>query len=242
MESVLNAPARAHTGLRAEELQVVSRVPLFSGLAPEVLRAVVAEARVVRLPRGHTLFRQGDSAKVLHVLMEGQAGLVGSVDDDETVVEIMDAGEAFIIAAVLTGKPYLMGAVALSPCRVLELPRGPLLAAIMSSPELALAMLSSLARHYRMMVREIKSLKLKSAGQRLAGYLLALTAKRRGSVILKLPHNKGLIAQRVGVRPETLSRVFATLRGQGVVLDGNTVAVVDLARLERFCQKGEEVA
>lgn len=227
--------------LRADEIAVVARVPLFSGLPAESLPAILGEARVVRYVRGKYLFHQGDEPHALRVLLEGQVGLTGSSDGGETVVEIMDAGEAFIIAAVLTGKPFLMGALALTPCRVLELPREPLLKAIMGSPDLALSMLTSMARHFRMLVREVKVLKLHTASQRLAGYLLSLTTKRRGSAILRLPHNKGLIAQRVGVRAETLSRVFTTLRDQGVVVDGNTVAIVDLARLGRFCQDGEDV-
>lgn len=240
MGAVLTDLPKLDCPLRPEEIAVVARVPLFSGLPPESLPAILAEARVVRHPRGRALFHQGDEARALHVLLEGQVGLTGSVKGGETVVEILDAGEAFIIAAVLTGKPFLMGATALTQCRVLELPREPLLDAIMGSPCLALSMLTSLARHFRMLVREVKALKLQTASQRLAAYLLGLTPKRRGSAILKLPHNKGVIARRVGVRAETLSRVFATLRDQGVVVDGNTVAIVDVARLSRFCHEGED--
>lgn len=241
MGAVITDLPKLDCPLRADEIAMVARVPLFSALPPESLPAMLCEARVVRHVRGHKLFRQGDEARVLRVLLEGQVGLTGSVEGGETVVEILDSGEAFIIAAVLTGKPFLMGATALTPCRVLELPRQPLLDAIMGSPDLALAMLTSLARHFRQLVREVKALKLQTASQRLAAYLLSLTTKRRGSVILRFPHNKGVIAQRVGVRAETLSRVFASLRDQGVVVDGHTVAIVDVARLGRFCQEGDDV-
>lgn len=231
-----------------DELEVVARAPLFSGLPVEVLERLAACARVTRCPRGTQLFAQGDEALVLHVLLEGQVGLLGSVGGDEggkaaeqTMVEILDAGEAFVAAAVLTAKPYLMGAVTLSPCRLLEIPRDNLLADLRASPDLALAMLGSMARHFRMLVREVKDLKLKSASQRLALYLMGLTTRRRGSVILRLPHNKSLIAARVGVRPETLSRAFAQLRGHGVVVDGHTVAIADLAALGRHCHEGVEL-
>lgn len=232
---------------RGDELEVVARAPLFSGLPADVLERLSAHARVSRVPRGTPLFQQGDRAEVLHVLLDGQVGLLGSAggpegrEPEQTVVEIMDAGEAFVFAAVLTGKPYLMGATTLSPCRLLELPREPLLAEIRSSPDLALAMMGSLARSFRHLVREVKDLKLKSASQRLALYLMGLTARRRGSVIVRLPHNKSVIAARVGIRPETLSRAFAQLREQGVVVDGHTVAIADLNALGRYCHEGAEV-
>lgn len=224
------------------------RVPLLAGLPDDVLARLAATAKMVRCPRGTHLFTQGEEARVLHFLLEGQVGLLGAVEADaegkpaeRTVVEILDAGEVFIAAAVLTGLPYLMGAVTLAPCRLLELPRDALLAELRASPDLALSMMGAMARHFRMLVREIKDLKLKSAGQRLALYLMGLTTRRRGSVIVRLPHNKTLIAARVGVRPETLSRAFAQLRGHGVVVDGHTVAIADLAALGRFCHEGAEL-
>jgi len=226
-----------------DPVDVLSRVPLFAGLEPDVLSRLARESKVTRAPRGSRLFAQGDEARALHVLLEGQVGLFAKVEDlgDDTLVEILDAGESFIAAAVLTGKPYLMSGSALTPIRVLEVPRQALLDDLRGSPDLALAMLGSLARHYRLLVQEVKELKLTSASQRLARYLLGLTTRRRGAVIVRLPHNKGLIAARVGVRPETLSRAFAQLRGEGVVVDGHNVAIADLQALGLYCHDGREV-
>lgn len=240
--AVMTTMIQMAEGLRGEDVDILARVPMFAGIDAPTLTRMAQVARVVRLPRGTVLFSQGDEAKALYVLLEGQIGLSGKVEDlgDDTVVEILDAGEAFVAAAVLTGKPYLIAATALAPARVLELPRQALLDDLRASPDLALAMLGSLARHFRLLVREIKDLKLKSASQRLALYLLGLTARRRGAVIVRLPHNKGLIAARVGVRPETLSRAFAQLKGRGVVVDGQNVAIADLAVLVDYCHEGWE--
>jgi len=231
------------TVARHDHVDVLSRVPMFAGLDAATLARLASGAKVARAPRGTRLFAQGDEALVLHVLLEGQVGLFAKVEDEgeDTLVEILDAGEAFIAAAVLTGKPYLMGGSALTPIRVLEVPRQALLDDLRASPDLALAMLGSLARHYRQLVQEVKELKLTSASQRLARYLLNLTTRRRGAVIVRLPHNKGLIAARVGVRPETLSRAFAQLRGVGVVVDGHNVAIADLVELGHYCHDGREV-
>jgi CRP/FNR family transcriptional activator FtrB len=188
------------------------------------------------------LFLQGEPARWLHILVDGQIGLVGSASGgEETIVEILKSGEVFIAAAVLTGKPYLMSAKALAPSRLLLLPADRLLGDLRENPDLALNMLASLAKHFRMLVREVKDLKLKSASQRLALYLMSLTTKREGSAILHLPHNKILIAGRVGIRPETLSRVFQALKQEGVVSENQTVAITDLKRLAAFCHEGDDV-
>lgn len=235
------APQPESRHLRREDVQSLAKVPLFCGLTRDGLERVTAEASVARYPQGAVVLHQGATAQYLHVLLEGQIGLLGTLSDgEETIVEILRDGEVFIAAAVLTERPYLMGATALKDSRVLLLPAEPLRRDLRADPDLALAMLTSLSTHFRQLVREVKDLKLKSAAQRLGHYLLGLTAKREGSVIVRLPHSKGVIAARIGVRAETLSRAFASLRDDGATVSGNTVVIADIERLARFCMEGEE--
>lgn len=218
------------------DIAAMAAVPLFAGLSRDHLLRLTAGAVIECRPEGETLFHQGEEPFFLHVLLEGQVGLM-AVDESgaETAVEILTDGAHFIPAAVVTGRPYLMAALTLAPSRLLLVPRQTLQAELDADPEMARAMLSWLADDLGHMIDEVRDLKLKSAGQRLAHYLLTLTAKSQGSAILTLPHRKGMIARRIGVRPETLSRIFATLRGEGVALDGSAVAIADVGRLRRYC-------
>lgn len=235
-------PVAGVRSLRAEDFAIVARLPLFSEIPTHILAHITGESSVVRFARGETVFNQGEDAHYLHVLLDGEVGLMGSIADGEpTMVEILKPGEQFITAAVLTRKPYLMSAVALHPARILLLPGDRLRRDVREQSDLALAMLTSLSKHFRMLVREIKDLKLKSAAQRLALYLLGLTPRRDGSTIVRLPLNKSLIAARVGVRPETLSRAFAQLKERGVVVDGHVVAIGDIPALRAYCHEGEEL-
>ena len=228
--------------IRPDDLTLVKAVPLFSQLPAETLDRVLAGASVQPCPRGTVLFHQGDAAAWLHILLEGQVGLLGlSQEGGETVVEILAAGECFIAAAVLTEKPYLMTAKVLKDARVLLLPGDQLRADLKSNPELATAMLASLSKHFRMLVREVKDLKLKSSAQRLGIYLLGLTPNREGSTIVRLPYNKTVIAARVGIRPESLSRIFAALGEIGVVVRAQDVLISDLTKLVEFCRDEDEI-
>ncbi len=228
--------------ITADDLATFAHLPLFSTLEADCLRQVTAQGKIIRYQRGDILFDQGEEASWLHILIEGQVGLTGSVSgSEETIVAILKSGDVFIAAAVLTGKPYLMGAKALTTSRLLMLPSDRLLSDLREYPDFALAMLTSLSKNFRSLVLEVKDLKLKSASQRLALYLMSLTPKREGSTILHLPHNKILIAGRVGVRPETLSRVFQAIKKEGVVSENQTVAITDLRRLADFCMEGDEI-
>ncbi|CAA7620010.1 cAMP-binding protein [Candidatus Terasakiella magnetica] len=237
-------PATGGTGhsLKADDLASVSRLAMFSELSATALSEVTVEATVTRYARNEIIFHQGDQPAALRVVLDGQVGLMGTITDGgETLVEILKTGEMFIAAAVLTEKPFLMSAVALQPSRILSLPGERFRRDVRERSDLAFAMLTSMAKHYRMLVREVKDLKLKSAAQRLALYLLGLTVKREGSTIVRLPHSKGMIAARVGVRPETLSRAFSHLKERGVVVDGQAVAIADIPSLRSYCHEGEEI-
>lgn len=228
--------------LRPEDLAALARLPLFCDLSPGLLAEITVDASVTRVARGDVIFRQGDPPSALRVVLDGEVGLTGTVTDGgETMVEILKAGESFIAAAVLTEKPFLMSAVALQPSRILSLPGERFRRDVREKPDLAYVMLTSLSRHFRSLVREVKDLKLKSAAQRLALYLLGLTARREGSTIVRLPHSKSVIAARVGVRPETLSRAFTHLKAYGVVVDGNAVSIADIPSLRAYCHEGEEI-
>jgi CRP/FNR family transcriptional activator FtrB len=243
----MNAQQRDNTTsdghkLRPEDLAAVARLPLFCDLSPAVLAEITVEASVTKYARNDIIFRQGDAPDALRVVLDGQVGLTGTIaDGGETMVEILKAGEMFIPAAVLTEKPFLMSAVTLTPSRILSLPGERFRRDVRERPDLAYVMVTSLSRHFRSLVREVKDLKLKSAAQRLALYLIGLTAKREGSTIVRLPHSKSVIAARVGVRPETLSRAFGHLKGHGVVVDGNAVSIADIPALRAYCHEGEEI-
>lgn len=218
-----------------EDRIMIRGVPLFSELPDAILDRVIAPGLAFRYPRGVVLFEQGEAPSYLHIVLDGEIGLTGERGGEATVVEMLRPGEIFIAAAVLTDKPYLMGAKVLRPARLLLLPGAELRRQLCEMPELTYAMLTSMARYFRLLVREVKDLKLKSSVQRLAAYLLTLAGQGHGRALVRLPHSKSVIAQRIGIRPETLSRHFAVLQDLGVTVHASEVAIKDVARLAAFC-------
>jgi CRP/FNR family transcriptional activator FtrB len=85
-----------------------------------------------------------------------------------------------------------------------------------------------------MIVRQVKDLKLRSSTQRLGCYLLALAREQNVEGEFRLPYDKRLLAGRLGMTPENLSRAFASLREYGVETHGSRVALHNPAALEAF--------
>jgi CRP/FNR family transcriptional regulator, dissimilatory nitrate respiration regulator len=121
-----------------------------------------------------------------------------------------------------------------SQARLLTVPAGNFLEQIRQSPELALNLLGSMSRHLRRLVRQVEQLTNRSSLERLADFLLRLCPPGEPRAEIELPLDKVLVAARLGMQPETLSRSLARLRDAGVETRGSQIVVNDVARLSRL--------
>jgi CRP/FNR family transcriptional activator FtrB len=103
-------------------------------------------------------------------------------------------------------------------------------------PAFSRAMVTELAGCYREVVKTSKNLKLRSAVERLANYLLHLEAIQNGDGEVALPFEKRLLASFLGMTPENLSRAFNTLGPYGVVVDGARIRFEKRADLQRLAK------
>ncbi len=223
--------------MRSQEIALIRHLPLFADVASDQLPDLLATTQIQTIPRDAHLFHQGDHPSFLHILIEGTVELFAvSVDGQETTIDILSPVEAFVLAAVLLDTTYLMGAKVLDSARLLYMPARHLRAEISRQPKLALTMLASMAGQFRTMVRQIKDLKLRTATQRLAACLLRLH-RRQGHADghIVLPVSKRVLAARLNMAPENLSRALATLRDHGVVGHGQTLTLANIEALEAYC-------
>ena len=107
----------------------------------------------------------------------------------------------------------------------------------MHRPEIARAMLSATFLHLRQLVEQIEQLKAQTGAQRVAQFLLQLCDVDTGGCTVTLPYDKPLIAGRLGIKPESLSRAFTRLRDTGVQIDHNHALIADVARLRDFVEQ-----
>lgn len=223
--------------MRPDEIEDIHALPLFAGLSRARLERLIHGGLLQRFPAEAWLFDQGERADFLHVILDGQVQLSARESGgQEAVIEIVEPVDSFILAAALTDQPYLMAAKTLTQARILLMPAETLRLEIAREPALALTMMASLAQQFRRMVRQTKDLKLRTASQRVGCYLYRLAQERGEATSVELPYSKRVLAGRLGMTPENLSRAFAKLRESGVRLDGNRVVVADMAALAAYCQ------
>lgn len=214
------------------DLAIASHIPVFSGLKPEVLDVLLAPARVVNLRPNSMLFRQGEPATSFFIIVEGWIKLYRVTPaGDEAVLNVFGEGQSFAEAVTFTSGRYPAMASAVAAARVIMIPGDHVTDCIRKMPEIAIAMIASTAQHLHGMISRVEQLTAQSGTQRVADFLISLTPCVKGPCTIALPYDKSLIAGRLGLKPESLSRVFAKLRSLGVDVRTSDVVVDDVATL-----------
>lgn len=223
------------TELAAEDRAVMRQAALFSGLSESAFGSLLADAAVVRRRRGEVLFRQGEKASGFYVVLDGWVKLYRiTAAGDEAVVGVFTKGDSFGEAVCFSNGQYPVNGEVVMECRLLLISARNLTDRIRQAPEIGLAMLASTSQHLHLLVRQIEELKARTGAQRLAEFLLSLAPVQQGPCIIALPYEKALIAGRLGMKPESLSRAFQRIRTVGVRIDQDLARVSDIALLSEF--------
>jgi len=181
------------------------------------------------------IFLQGDPVGACFIVIEGWVKLYRLTSSgNEAVVAVFTRGQSFAEAAAFAGGKYPVSGEAATDVTLLSVPADTLIDQIRLNPEIGLAMLASTSKHLQMLVQQIEQLKAHTGPQRVAEFLVTLCDGQTGACTIGLPYDKALIAGRLGMQPESLSRAFQRLRCIGVAIDHSTATIDDVGVLERY--------
>lgn len=227
--------------MRAEDIAEMRSLPLFEGVAPERVAAMLKVSFLQRFPAHVELVREGEPADFLHVIVDGQVEVFSAYRDRETTVSVLGPGNSFILAAILLDKVYLKSARALSSSRILMIPAEVVRRYFAEDAAFARALALELAVAYRGVVKELKNQKLRSSLERLANWLLIRHEETGGIGRFDLPFDKKVLASRLGMAPEVLSRSFAALAPYRVVVQGPSIQLNDIEALRKLARPSDTI-
>jgi CRP/FNR family transcriptional activator FtrB len=213
--------------MRSDEFDQVRGLGLFAGCDAERIETLLRASFLQRFPAQVELLHEGERADFLHVVVEGQVEVFSRYRDRETTVAILGPNQSFILAAVMTDQPYLKSARTLSPSRILMLPSEMVRALFDAEPAFAKAISVELDFAYRSAIKELKNQKLRSNLERLANWVLRTEREQGGQGTLELNFDKRVLASRLGMAPEVLSRSFAALAAYDVSVNGRRITIGD---------------
>ncbi len=219
----------------------LSKGMLFKRLSEAQLRQVAGKAERVRKKEGEFLFEQEDSAKRFYLLISGQIKLFRlSSDGDEKVIEVIKPGATFAEALMFREKPtYPVGAQALVPSEVISIDAHDFVSMLRESVDTCLLLASDLSQRLHGLIREINDLSLHTGTRRVAVYLIQHAPEGEDECVLDLP--KQVLASRLSIKPETLSRIFRRLINADLIsIQGTHVTILDRMHLSDLAQLSSE--
>jgi CRP-like cAMP-binding protein len=219
--------------------QILSRLAMFQELSSEQLLDIAVETRERRLSRGEMLFQKGDPPKGFFVVVMGQLKLAfPSVQGNEKVVEVLGPRQSFGEAVMFMDRPYPLFAEAIADSLVLHIGSGAVFRLLENDASFARRLLAGLSIRLHSLVQDVETYSLRSTAQRVIGYLIQQCPGedvRGGAVKIHLPTTKQVIASRLNLTPETLSRVFHDLTERSLLkVSGKVITIPDMARLREF--------
>lgn len=222
----------------AEVLVALRSCRLLHAASDTAVEALSRRGRLRAFTAGETIATEGEPAKRFGVVVSGRVRVYQlSADGHRTVLETSGLGGAVLAVAALAGGRNPANVEAIDDCALFWLPRDALFQLMGAEPAVARSVVTDLADRVLRLTGVVRSLSL-DVPARLAAFLFqrALAAGQNTDTGLKLElgSTKAALAESIGTTPETLSRAFARLAAEGLLVSkGRVVTVFDVGALAR---------
>jgi CRP-like cAMP-binding protein len=214
---------------------------ILAAATRELREAIEAVAVRTTLRGGEVLFTQGEAGDAFFVIEHGHVEIsVHSQDGRKLALDILRDGDVFGEIA-LFGGDRTATATALTDCRLRQIRRGEVLAALRRRPELALDFIEVLCDRLRVLSRKLEERAFLPVPVRVASRLLYLDAKLGGGAGGTVTVSQADLADFVGATREAIAKTLAVWRRRNwVAVSRGSIRIVDRAALERVRAAHEE--
>ncbi|MCK8515871.1 Crp/Fnr family transcriptional regulator [Methylonatrum kenyense] len=215
----------------------LSTSPLFRSLQPDKRKAIAERCKRLPLRSGTILFHQDDPADRFFLVLSGLIKLFRtSPSGVEKVIHLIGPGETFAEAVMfMEARQYPVTAEATADCELIAIPSAPYREALRTSPQACFRLLADLSARLHLRLHDIDQLTLQQATPRVVHFLLAQADREhREDAIITLTAPKHVLASRLSVTPETLSRILHGLAARGLVrIQGRRIELLEIQRLRQ---------
>ena len=222
----------------SNESALLRRNYLFAGLPPEDLDGIIENASLVTVRAGEMLFNRGEPARHFFMVIEGRIELsLVSPLGEKKIIDVISSGNTFAEAIMFNSQSlFPVCACGMENSLLVRIDNKKYLAALADNAGACLTLLGDVSRRLHWQLQEIENLSITNATHRLVRFLvdrLELTTPDKG--VIELDLSRQVIAARLSIKPETLSRLLRRLVDEGVLqVDGRQLNVMSVDSLKRF--------
>lgn len=210
---------------------LVADLPLFAGMTPEALDAILKEARAVRHAKNSAVFEQGAEADAFFVLLNGHVRAAKTTPSgQQVVVRYVTPGETFGVAVAIGLERYPATATAVDDSVVLAWPSSAWPRLVAQHPALAGNTLQMVGARLQDSHTRVIEMSTEQVERRVAHALLRLVQqagrKVEAGIAIDFPISRQDIAEMTGTTLHTVSRILSAWEDQGLVESGRQRIVI----------------
>lgn len=220
-----------------QSVELLSRLPIFSGLSSSDLKAIADVTSGRRFGPGEVIFREGDPGDTLFVIASGMVKISRlTVDGREKTLSYLGPGEFFGEMALLDQEARSATVEALEETECLALNRLDFLRLMRTHSTIGIQVVQVLSKRLRDTNTQVMDTAFRDVRGRVIRVILDL-AERLGvdtdsgrRIELHLTHRE--LANLAGTSRETVSRIIAWLRARDSIREvGGRLVVPDQSQL-----------
>ncbi|MBB3166085.1 Crp/Fnr family transcriptional regulator [Rhizobium laguerreae] len=215
---------------------VLLRSELFDGLNEATVERLAATARFQTFAPDERIITEGQPAAFVYCVMSGFIRLSKSESAGrEADICICEPGDTFGEYLLSGGGAYAYSAWSADGAEVAFFQLSDLQALADRYPIMHRNVMRITTRHLLCALDCIAGDRLHTAAQRVANYIVSRCPASASQVTFRLPYRKRILAGKLGLAPEALSRAFAALVPAGVAVKGKIVLVDSVDLLRKAC-------
>lgn len=228
-------PVNKSLKLNTRDRNILLKTPFLANLGNETLVRMLEIATVSGFEGRDILFREGQVADYFYCVLSGYVRLYRlNKDGREADIRICGPGDTFAECLLYKGDTYRYNAQAAEPITVARFELQKVREMAERETDVARAVIECLSTHLMSTMDCVANDRLQTAPQRVAQYLLDQCDSTECSALVRLPFQKSLLAGKLGLAPEALSRAFSSLRRAGVTVRGRVIQISDVSALRQI--------
>jgi len=219
------------------EFNHLKKPQLFEKLSEESQKRILECSVLKKYEKNRLLVQQGDTPKFVYLVMSGSLKTFRINDEGgEATIRMLEPGDTCMEAVMFMGGPSPINVQTLTESETLLIPERIIKTLVFEDTQFSVNLLRIVTRHYKNAMHQIDAMNIKSPLQRI-GYYFLLKHIEQGneSLEFKLPFKKQMVANYLGMTPETFSRSLKQMRSMGVTVEEDKISLKDARSLCLFC-------
>ncbi len=215
----------------------IKQLELFTNLKEEDINLILTSALIKEYKESDTVFYHGEQLQYFFIILEGKIRLLrGDIEGNEITFSVNTQVNPIIEIDIINESAHTTTAQTIENTILLAIPIADFRQHLNYYEIMALNMLSIVSRNYKYSIDHIEQLTLKSGIQRVGWFFLQLFlgGQKKGKVV-QLPYNKALIANLLGIKPETFSRTIQHFKKSGMDISKDNISLVHDHYLCKYC-------